>query len=234
MTDAMTTLATAATSLSPSTAVSYPTKISGVVVQVVPIISRPEYIPALSEILYAEWGSLYELDNIRSVAELDASFRKHPTASDSLPFTLIALAPAVSSASAPVLAGTISLSSRDLPPSSPYCPCFPWLSCFLVAKEWRNRGVGSALLEALDVEVRRRQRDGRKQQQQQQQAALGWIWLWTVKSVGLYEAMGWRVVEWWFFPEKGKKIAIMRKDYSSSSSSSQQHSSRSSNSSSEA
>jgi GNAT superfamily N-acetyltransferase len=221
MTDPMTTLATAASSLSSSAALSYPTTVSGVVVQVVPMTSRPEYIPELAELLYAEWSSLYQLDGIHSVAELEASFRKHSTASGSLPFTLIALAPAASPSSAPLLAGTISLDRKDLPPSSPYCPCFPWLSCFLVAAEWRGRGVGSALLEALDVEVRRRQREDGQQQQ-----AVRWIWLWTVKSVGLYEAMGWRVVEWWFFPEKGKKIAIMRKDFSYN----QEHSSRRSSS----
>ena len=186
--------------------------------QVVSLLSHPSYIPAVAQLLFDEWATLYQLEHIHSAQQLAHTLASRTPST--LPLTLIALpssppppplplpppsslppSPAVPHPSHlyPPLLGTVSLDTTDVPRTCPYSGVTPWLSSLLVVAEARGRGVGRALSVAVDEAAQAR--------------GLQWTWLWTVRSARLYETWGWRVVEWWHFAEKGKAIAIMRKDY---------------------
>ena len=164
-------------------------------VQVVPLLSHLDYLAPVSALLFREWAPLYALANIHSAGQLQHTLAHRTPAA--LPLTFIALS-FPSPSSPPTLLGTVTLDTNDVLPSCPYFGVSPWMSSLLVVEEARGRGVGRALAQALETEAVAR--------------GLQWVWLWTVKSAALYEKWGWKVVEWWLFPEKGKKVAIMRKD----------------------
>ena len=167
-------------------------------VTIAPLLSHPSYIPAVAALLYAEWPQLYALESVNSAEQLAHTLSSR--APSALPLTLIALTserPANPSTS-PTLLGTVTLDVADVPRSFPYYGVAPWMSSLLVIDSARGQGVGRAL--ALGV-----QREG-------QRRGLRWLWLWTVRSAPLYERWGWRLIEQCWFEEKGKHVAVMRKD----------------------
>ena len=74
----------------------------------------------------------------------------------------------------------------------------PWLAGLVVAPEFRGRGVGSKLVEAIEAHAR--------------SVACPVIHLYTPNAEGLYAALGWSVVE--RFRDCGAPMALMSKNLS--------------------
>lgn len=101
----------------------------------------PSALPLLARWFTEEWEPYYGSGGPgNAAADLKASCQR-----EELPIGLIAV-----SAADEVL-GTISLKSSSIS----HHHLGPWGAAFLVGKEYRRRGVGSILLEALEDEARR-------------------------------------------------------------------------------
>ncbi|MEZ4224760.1 MAG: GNAT family N-acetyltransferase [Polyangiaceae bacterium] len=104
------------------------------------LLTCPELLPTLAQWFRAEWEPYYGKSGPGDAEEdLSASMRR-----DELPLCLVAL-------EGDALLGTISLGASSI--SHPQCT--PWGRALLVAPFARGRGVGSALVAAVEVEARR-------------------------------------------------------------------------------
>ena len=101
----------------------------------------PEALPALVRWFVEEWAPYYCLDG-HGDAEADL---KSASDRDQLPICLVALDREGQ------LLGTIALKKESVS----HHHLSPWLAAFLVASEQRGRGIGSALIVALEHEARR-------------------------------------------------------------------------------
>jgi GNAT superfamily N-acetyltransferase len=72
----------------------------------------------------------------------------------------------------------------------------PWLGGLLVLPQWRNRGVGTMLMHRATEEARR--------------LNVPRLYLWTHSAEGLYQKLGWQVVEWTNY--FGKEAVVMQID----------------------
>ena len=106
------------------------------------LLEVPEALPTLVRWLEQEWGPYYGAEGPGDAeADLKAADDR-----DRLPICLIAL-----NASSGVV-GTIALRAESI---VSHRHLTPWLAGLLVAPEHRRRGVGTALIAALEDETRR-------------------------------------------------------------------------------
>lgn len=131
------------------------------------LADRPEFLPQLASWLHGEWGNLRPDDSIERRTEWLQS-RLHR---DRIPSCLVAH-------EGPTPLGTASLVVQDVPDRSDLTPC---LASVFVAPEYRERGVGTALLCAAEDLA----------------TALGFetLYLFTFDREAYYEARGWRHLE---------------------------------------
>lgn len=97
----------------------------------------PEVIPTIADWMYAEWR-LHDAQLTKE--KLVQGFKKRLN-DDHIPFTLVALR-------GDIPAGIVSLKIEEDPELTKYAPGTPWLGSLQVSQEERNKGLGSALLEA--------------------------------------------------------------------------------------
>ena len=102
----------------------------------------PEVIPELIEYYIKEWEPYYGAKGIGN-AELDI---KACCQSDKLPFALVAID------SNRVALGTGALREQSLGSESGE---EPWISALLVPQSHRKKGIGEALINALELEAKR-------------------------------------------------------------------------------
>lgn len=110
-------------------------------VEISPLYAKPECAPLLARWAYEEW---YMDRSIEFEFILKAFLRR--TRDDSLPLTLLC-----SSDARP--AGMVTLKRDDLWSRK---DLNPWLSSLYVAPEYRNRGIGQKLIEAVITAARDR------------------------------------------------------------------------------
>ncbi|MFN2129375.1 MAG: GNAT family N-acetyltransferase [Anaerolineae bacterium] len=126
----------------------------------------PEHIPVLAQWHYAQWAYL---DVGVSAAQRAAVLRKHGR--DTVPMTLVAL-------SGDTLLGSASLIQHDM---DTRMDLSPWLASVYVDPPYRERGIGSALVEAI---VDRAERLG-----------FSALYLFTPDRAPFYERLGWHILE---------------------------------------
>lgn len=149
--------------------------------RVIPLLQRPEFIPAVARWIYAEWS--HEFTRVTPDAWMvgfAAELQPH-----GVPTTLIAL-------EGDELVGTASLDPCDLP-SRPALG--PWLSSLYVAPPRRGRGLASQLVRGVEAEAR-----------SQGYAALH---LHTTDQTEFFARRGWRWIE--DVTEWNRRVAVMGK-----------------------
>lgn len=142
----------------------------------------PHLADELARWSWNEWRPIYE-ERGQTFEHALRNYRER-TNTDCLPLALIAL-------NGPDLIGTVSLKYHDLD-SRPDLD--PWLGGVFVIPSWRRRGVASLLMQRA-VEAA---------------AMLGLmkLYLWTSSAEGLYQKLGWEVVERSHYC--GKNIVVMQ------------------------
>jgi N-acetylglutamate synthase-like GNAT family acetyltransferase len=154
-------------------------------VQVVPLRDRPDAMEQLARWHYAEWGHWNPSNNVERRIE---RFREH-LLPDRIPQTFIAV-------EGETLLGSASLVSADL---ATHGHLSPWLASVYVDSSYRNRGVGSALVERVVAEARR--------------LGLPRLFLFTPDRVSFYARMGWQPVEqsnWGATPVTIMQLELLR------------------------
>lgn len=144
------------------------------------LADHPELVPTLGEWLHAEWGHTVPWGTPQGFAE---RFRAHLNR-DVLPIALVAL-------EGGGFLGTASLRVADME-SRP--DRTPWLGGVYVAEEARGRGVGEALVRAVEDLAR--------------EMGFREMYLFATDREGFYRRLGWSVVE--HTEHYGEAAVVMR------------------------
>ena len=129
----------------------------------------PELIGEVARLSWKEWQEIYQ-QREQTLEHCLKNYQERMN-TDRLPLTLVALLDAK-------LIGMVSLKFHDMD-TRPELD--PWLGGLLVLPEWRNRGVGTKLMHRATEEARR--------------LNVPRLYLWTHSAEGLYQKLGWQVVE---------------------------------------
>jgi N-acetylglutamate synthase-like GNAT family acetyltransferase len=143
------------------------------------LAKHPHLVPTLAQWVKGEWGHLcpdvaYE--------EYVSNFQRQ-AAHDRIPETFVAL-------EGDALLGTASIIEHDM---STRMELSPWMASVYVAPEFRNKGVGSALVRTVMQEAGR--------------LGLQRLYLITPDKVGFYSRLGWQVLETAAY--RGENVTIM-------------------------
>ena len=129
-----------------------------------------EAIPVLAAWIYHEWSYLYPEATLREFNDL---FRERVN-KNRLPLTLVAL-----EAGKPV--GTVSLKTFDMETRNDLAT---WLTSLYVSEPWRNKGIGSSLISAIE--------------QKAVELGISRLFLFTAEATlaaQFYARLGWKVKE---------------------------------------
>lgn len=146
------------------------------------LANHQESVPQIAGWFYEEWSNLYpnrtrdDFDNL-----VRARARK-----DKLPLALVAV-------ESGMVVGTISLKMQDMNDRNAYVP---WVAGLYVVKEWRSRGIGTKLVQA--VEGKAREMGIRK------------LFLYTPKSERFYSRLGWCIIGHTGY--RGTPVSLMEKE----------------------
>ncbi len=145
------------------------------------LANHAELAEQLAKFSWTEWRHIYEQRG-ESFADAARSYRERAQIG-ALPLAFVALAEQQ-------LVGMVSLKDADLEIRPELTP---WLGGLYVVPERRRRGVASLLVQRAEEEAAR--------------LGLPKLFLWTSSAEGLYDKLGWRVVERVAYC--GKRIVIM-------------------------
>ena len=129
----------------------------------------PELIDELARLSFIEWQDVYK-QRKQTLKHSVKNYRERMS-TDRLPLTLVAL-------QGGELVGMVSLKFHDMDTRP---DLDPWLGGLLVLSEWRNRGIGTMLTHRATEEAQR--------------LNVPQLYLWTHSAEGLYQKLGWQVVE---------------------------------------
>ena len=146
------------------------------------LANYPELIDELARLSWKEWQDVYQ----QRQQTLDDSLKNYRERlnTDRLPLTLVAVRARHGKSLTELvvnfreLVGMVSLKFHDMDTRP---DLDPWLGGLLVLPEWRNRGVGTMLMLRATEEARR--------------LNVQRLYLWTHSAEGLYQKLGWQVVE---------------------------------------
>jgi GNAT superfamily N-acetyltransferase len=127
----------------------------------------PQYLPVVAEWVYTEWG---HHNPALTLQDYDTAFRKHLVRS-SIPLTMVALWDGL-----PAGTASIFIEDMDIHPE-----LTPWLAAVYVSADYRNKGIGSKLVGAIE-EIAGKMRIAR-------------LYLWTPDKEHFYSHLGWSVLE---------------------------------------
>jgi len=144
------------------------------------LADRPEAIPTLAAWVYDQWGHWMSPD--ATPETLAREFEKR-TIPGCIPETFVAV-----EGDAPL--GTASLVAHDLPTRMDLSP---WLAAVYVAPEFRDRGVGSALVQAVMDEA--------------QALGVERLYLFTPEKMSFYGRLEWQVLE--RTKHRGRDVTVM-------------------------
>ena len=142
------------------------------------------FIPEIAALSYREWTALFQAGGI-SQDQLEQMLTERAV-TDRIPITLVALRDGEL-----VGTGSIKLSEPGTKPG-----LSPWLAGIYVKDAYRGTGAGAAIVGALE--------------QKAAQLGIGTLYLSAGKAQGLYERLGWTVLE--HLDSYGvKEVALMQK-----------------------
>lgn len=131
------------------------------------LADHEDVIPIISDWFYREWSYLYPertKDDFRR-------FISERVNKDKVPLTLVAF-------EGEELVGTVCLKTHDMDTKTELSP---WLAGLYVKESWRKKGVGSALVKAIE--------------QKAIELGINLLFLYTPESENFYYNLGWRVKE---------------------------------------
>ena len=162
------------------------------------LADRSEFLEELARLSWKEWQEIYQKRD-QTLEQCLKNYRERMN-TDRLPLTLVAVRRerAVNCDGATELLGMVSLKFHDMDTRS---DLDPWLGGLLVLPEWRNRGIGTVLMQRATEEARR--------------LNISRLYLWTHSAEGLYHKLGWQVVERTNY--FGKEAVVMQMDLSEKS-----------------
>jgi len=149
-----------------------------------------ELIDELAQLSWKEWQDIYE--QRKQTLEHSVKNYRERLNTDRLPLTLVAVRAGLA-VNRRELVGMVSLKFHDMDTRP---DLDPWLGGLLVLPEWRNRGVGTMLMQRATEEARR--------------LNVPRLFLWTHAAEGLYHKLGWHVVERTNYV--GKEAVVMQID----------------------
>ncbi len=146
------------------------------------LADHKEVIPKLAEWFHQEWSYLYPK---RTIGEVRTAIEER-TNKDCIPVALVAFEETE-------LVGTVCLKTHDM---DNRLDLSPWLAGLYVAASWRGKGMGTALVKAIEQKAK----------------ALGIrkLYLYTPSAVSFYTRMSWRVLEATEY--HGAGVTIMEKE----------------------
>lgn len=147
------------------------------------LANHRDCIPQLAQWGYGEWRSIFDHYGM-SLEDVIGTFERRAQR-ESLPLGLVAL-----DGARVVGTGSLKLQDLELRPA-----LTPWLGGIFVDKEYRGRGVGTAIIQRLLVEAQR--------------LRLPRVYLWTTSAQALYLKLGWTEMEELTFC--GATISVMEK-----------------------
>lgn len=150
----------------------------------------PELIDELARLSWKEWQDIYE-QRQQTLEHSVKNYRARLT-TDRLPLTLVAIRSGLA-VNRRELVGMVSLKFHDMDTRP---DLDPWLGGLFVLPEWRKRGVGTMLMHRATEEARR--------------LNVPRLYLWTHTAEGLYDKLGWQVVERTNY--FGKEAVVMELD----------------------
>jgi GNAT superfamily N-acetyltransferase len=150
----------------------------------------PELIDELARLSWKEWQDIYE--QRKQTLEHSVKNYRDRMNTDRLPLTLVAVQSGLA-VNRRELVGMVSLKFHDMDTRP---DLDPWLGGLLVLSEWRNRGVGTMLMQRATEEARR--------------LKVPQLYLWTHTAERLYHKLGWQVVERTNY--FGKEAVVMQLD----------------------
>jgi len=141
-------------------------------------------IPQLAKNSHDEWKPVYDKAGM-TLGDVVASYARRVN-TDTLPLALVAIYQGM-------VIGTGSLKWQDLDVRPQLTP---WMGGIFVVKEYRRRGVATALIHRLIKEARR--------------LGIKRLYLWTSSAEVLYANLGWARLE--RFDYCGRKISVMERE----------------------
>ena len=160
------------------------------------LATRPEFLEQLAELSWKEWQDIYEQRD-QTLEHCRKNYRERMN-TDCLPLTFVALhgsPPSPGYGVASNLVGMVSLKFHDLDTRP---DLDPWLGGLFVLPEYRNRGVGTILMNRATEEARK--------------LNVAKLYLWTHTAERLYQRLGWQLVERTDY--FGKQAVVMSTDLS--------------------
>jgi GNAT superfamily N-acetyltransferase len=161
------------------------------------LANRPELVDELARLSWKEWQDIYE-QRKQTLEDLLKNYRERMN-TDRLPLTLVAVRAAHGQSLTGLavncreLVGMVSLKFHDMDTRP---DLDPWLGGLLVLPKWRNRGVGTMLMQRATEEAHR--------------LNISRLYLWTHSAEGLYHKLGWEIVERTNY--FGKEAVVMQID----------------------
>jgi len=145
------------------------------------LANHTEAIPVLAAWFHEEWSYLYPE---RTLYDVERSIAGRSQV-DRIPIALVAM-------EAGEVIGTVCLKVHDM---DTHLHLSPWLAGLYVARTWRGRGIGSALVRAMEEKA--------------QELEVGHLYLYTPDSESFYASLDWRLLE--RVPYHGSTVAVMEK-----------------------
>ncbi len=131
------------------------------------LVDYPQYLPVVAGWIFDEWGEEMEASTLDIV---QAEFSQHLNR-DCIPLTILAL-----EGDQPV--GTASIFRHDM---DTRMELTPWLAAVYVVPDFRGRGIGSELVQAIEEIARR--------------LKLERMYLFTPDQEAFYARLGWTTIE---------------------------------------
>ena len=141
-------------------------------------------IPQLAKYSHDEWRPVYDKAGM-TLGDVVASYAQRVN-TDTLPLALVAIYH-----DRVIGTGSLKLQDLDVRPQ-----LTPWMGGIFVVKEYRGRGVATALIHQLIKEARR--------------LSIKRLYLWTSSAEVLYANLGWVSLE--RFDYCGQKISVMQRE----------------------
>ena len=133
------------------------------------LVEHPELVDELAQLSWKEWQDIYQQRD-QTLEHCLKNYRERMN-TDRLPLTFVAL-------SHNELVGMVSLKFQDMDTRP---DLDPWLGGLLVLPDWRNRGIGTMLMNRATGEARK--------------LNVPRLYLWTHTAERLYRKLGWQFVE---------------------------------------
>lgn len=155
-----------------------------------------EYIDEMAKIFFDEWPATYHAFGLPNVDAVAQDMREdHARNEKQLPLLMLVIDKRNGN-----LVATVGLEICDVVPGNPYYKTTPWLACTYTKPEYRGKGIAKQMINHILRYAR--------------QLGFTYVWLWTETARGLFEKLGFHVVE--NVQHADSVVTVMRIDFDKS------------------